>query len=130
MFVAARLSAPDGDAAEVRRAHLEFRARKVGAQVYDMPSIGSTWRNPPPPHPSAWRVVDAVGMRGASVGGARIAERHANFIINTGEARAEDVLALMAETRLRARDQLGVRLEPEVRLWGFDAEERARVGAP
>lgn len=128
IFLETRLTAEPGDAETVRRAHLEFRTAKVSSQVYALPSVGSTWKNPGPPHPSAWQVVDEVGMRGAWHGDAQIAERHANFIVNHGEAKANDVLELMAETRRRAHEQLGVRLDPEIRFWGFTADELARVG--
>lgn len=128
IFVRARFEAREGDPEEVERAHLEFRRRKVEAQVYDRRSVGSIWKNPGEPHGSAWRVVDRVGMRGARSGGAQVSEEHANFIVNTGDARADDVLGLMAETRRRARDELGVQLEPEIRLWGFTREELRSVG--
>lgn len=129
IFLAARFEAEAGDAGEVERAHREFRRRKVTSQVYDLRSVGSTWKNPGPPHGSAWEVVDRVGMRGARRGDAQISEKHANFIVNLGEARATDVLELMAETWRRAHEELGVRLEPEICLWGFEAGELASVGA-
>ena len=84
---------------------------------------------PVPPHPPAWKIVDRVDMRGARVGGAQIHERHANFIVNLGGARAADVIGLMAETRRRALARLQVALEPEIHLWGFDPAQLARVGA-
>ncbi len=129
IFVGARFTAAPGDAREVEEAHLAFRSRKVRDQVYELPSVGSTWKNPGAPHGSAWEVVDRVGMRGARRGDAQIAERHANFIVNLGDAKAEDVVALMSETRRRAREELGIDLEPEIRLWGFSADELALVGA-
>lgn len=129
IFVAARLRAEPADPATVHGAHMNFRERKVEDQVYELPSVGSTWKNPVAPNPSAWEVVDAVGMRGARVGGAQIAERHANFIVNLGDARAEDVLELMAETRRRAHETMGLWLEPEIRLWGFAPEQLEQVGA-
>lgn len=129
IFVRARLEAREGDPDEVEEVHLEFRRRKVEAQVYDRRSVGSIWKNPGDPHGSAWQVVDRVGMRGARRGGARISGKHANFIVNTGDARAADVLELMAETRRRAREELGVELEPEICLWGFTREELRSVGA-
>ncbi len=67
-------------------------------------------------------------MRGQRRGDAQISEHHANFIVNHGSAHAEDVLGLMIETRRRAHEQLGVRLEPEICLWGFDPEEMRLVG--
>lgn len=129
IFTSARLEAIAGEPTSIEDAHLRFRARKVRDQVYELPSIGSTWKNPGPPHGSAWEIVDRVGMRGARRGDAQIAERHANFIVNLGEARADDVLDLMIETRKRALETLGVDLEPEVRLWGFPPERLALVGA-
>ena len=129
VFVRARFDAPPSGADAVSEAHLSFRERKIRDQVYDLPSIGSTWKNPGPPHPSAWQIVDRAGMRGARVGGAQVHERHANFIVNLGGARAADVIELMAETRRRALARLRVALEPEVHLWGFDPAQLARVGA-
>ncbi len=129
VFLGARLEAEPGDPETVEREHREFRRRKVSSQVYDLRSVGSTWKNPGPPHGSAWEVVDRVGMRGARRGDAQVSEKHANFIVNLGEARAADVHGLMAETWRRAHEELGLRLQPEIQLWGFDAEELTAVGA-
>lgn len=129
VFVGARFRTEPGDPDLVHRAHMAFRRQKVDDQVYELPSIGSTWKNPGPPHGSAWEVVDRVGMRGARVGDAQISERHANFIVNLGAARADDVLGLMSRTRSRAYDALGVWLEPEIRMWGFEPERLVAVGA-
>lgn len=128
-FTRACFEAPQGEGERVREAHLRFRESKVAAQVYELPSVGSTWKNPAPPHGSAWEVVERVGMRGARRGDAQISERHANFIVNHGSARAEDVLELMAETRRRAEESFGIELEPEIVLWGFEAEQLRGVGA-
>lgn len=128
-FLRAELDAPPGDPKTVRAEHLHFRETKVEAQVYDLPSVGSTWRNPGDPFGSAWEVVERVGMRGARHGDAQVAEKHANFIVNHGKARAHDVLALMIETRRRAHEELGVLLQPEIVLWGFPLETLRLVGA-
>lgn len=129
VFLRGRFLAPAGDAEGVSERHLSFRAAKVASQVYELPSVGSTWKNPGPPYGSAWEVVDRVGMRGARRGAAQISDRHANFIVNLGGARAGDVLGLMAETRRRAHEDLGARLTPEICLWGFEPEELSSVGA-
>jgi UDP-N-acetylmuramate dehydrogenase len=129
VFIGARFHAEPGDPILIEDAHLRFRSRKVGDQVYELPSVGSTWKNPGAPHGSAWEIVERVGMRGARRGDAQIAERHANFIVNHGEARAEDVVELMIETRRRAHECLGVWLEPEIKLWGFAADRLHQVGA-
>jgi UDP-N-acetylmuramate dehydrogenase len=128
VFVAARFAALPGDPDRIQAAHADRRRRKVATQVYELPSCGSIWKNPGPPHGSAWELVDRAGMRGAVRGGARITERHANFIANTGGATAADVLWLMSETRRRVHVEAGVWLEPEIRLWGFDEGELASVG--
>lgn len=128
VFLGARFASEAGDPERVEEEHMRLRRRKVEAQVYDVRSVGSTWKNPGPPHGSAWEVVDRVGMRGERRGEAQISPKHANFIVNHGGARADDVLRLMAETHRRAREELGVRLEPEIRLWGFSEEERRSVG--
>lgn len=130
IFVSAEFEAVPGEAAAIEAEHFERRKTKVATQVYDLPSCGSIWTNPGPPHGSAWQLVDRVGMRGARRGGAQITERHANFIANVDGARAEDVWWLMAETRRRVLEETGVSLVPEIRLWGFGAEQRSAVGAP
>jgi len=129
VFVGARFHAEPGDPMLIEEAHLRFRSRKVEDQVYELPSVGSTWKNPGPPHGSAWEIVDRVGMRGARRGDAQIAERHANFIVNHGAARAEEVVELMIETRRRAHERLGLWLEPEIKLWGFAPERLSLVDA-
>jgi UDP-N-acetylmuramate dehydrogenase len=129
IFLWAELAAPPGDPARVEEEHGRRRVEKLSAQVYDLPSCGSTWKNPPPPAPSAWRLVDQVGMRGARRGGAQISEKHANFIVNLGGARARDVVELMAETRRRVRAATGIELEPEIVFWGFSADVLRELGA-
>ncbi|MCL7971178.1 MAG: FAD-binding protein [marine benthic group bacterium] len=129
VFTAASFEAPAGEAEEVHSAHVERRRQKIESQVYELPTCGSIWKNPGPPHGSAWEVVDRAGMRGAIHGGAQITERHANFIANLGDATAADVLWLMSETRRRVADTEGIWLQPEICLWGFDAEELDSVGA-
>lgn len=77
---------------------------------------GSTFKNPEGHH--AWELIDAVGLRGYRIGGARISDLHANFFLNVHEATARDVYALMQEARARVRDRFGIELENEVRLVG------------
>lgn len=130
VFLGGAFSAPRGEEEAIRQAHLQRRRQKVATQVYDLPSCGSTWKNPGPPFGSAWEVVDRVGMRGVRRGDAVVTEKHTNFIANLGEATAEDILGLMIETRRRVLEDLGVSLEPEIRLWGFTRDELRAVGAP
>jgi UDP-N-acetylmuramate dehydrogenase len=68
-------------------------------------------------------------MRGARRGGAQISEKHANFIVNLGGARAQDVVDLLVETRRRVLEETGIALEPEIQFWGFEEEVLRELGA-
>jgi UDP-N-acetylmuramate dehydrogenase len=80
---------------------------------------GSTFKNPP--GESAWRLVDQAGMRGARRGGAQVSEKHANFLINTGDARAADVEGLGEDVRAAVKRSSGVELEWEIKRIGREA---------
>lgn len=86
------------------------------AQGVGKPNAGSVFKNPP--GLQAWRLIDESGLRGRSVGGAQISEKHANFIINRGGARAADVLSLIGEIQEVVRGRTGIMLEPEVQVIG------------
>ena len=129
IFLAAEIEAPSGDAGQIEQEHARRRKAKLDAQVYDEPTCGSTWKNPDPPAPSAWQLIDQVGMRGAQHGGAQISMKHANFIVNLGGALAADVIGLMSETRRRVLEEVGIALEPEIVFWGFSEEALRQVGA-
>jgi UDP-N-acetylmuramate dehydrogenase len=101
----------DGEAAMARvRELLDERAR---TQPTGLPSCGSVFRNPPGDH--AARLIESVGLKGFRIGGARVSEKHANFIINTGDARADDIGRLIEHVMLAVEQRTGVRLVPEVR---------------
>jgi UDP-N-acetylmuramate dehydrogenase len=107
-----RESGPEELQAAMRRRLQERR----GAQGVGGPNAGSVFKNPP--GEAAWRLIDAAGLRGTVEGGAQVAERHANFIVNRGGARAADILALIERVRETVRRTSGVELEPEVRIVG------------
>ncbi|MCW5892118.1 MAG: UDP-N-acetylmuramate dehydrogenase [bacterium] len=106
---------PD-DAAAVRVRMEAVRARRVASQPHGEPNSGSVFKNPHGDH--AGRLIEAAGLKGWRVGGARISERHANFIVNGGGAQASDVQTLMAIAQRAVWERSGVWLEPEVRLVG------------
>ncbi|MCG6535505.1 MAG: UDP-N-acetylenolpyruvoylglucosamine reductase, partial [Syntrophales bacterium LBB04] len=85
------------------------------------PRWGWAFKNPPDAF--AGRLIEEAGLKGKERGKAQISSRHANFIINQGGARAQDVLSLMNLIRIRVRKQFGVLLEPEVCLWGCALKE-------
>ena len=83
-------------------------------------NAGSVFTNPP--GDSAGRLVDAAGLKGFRVGSATVSPKHANFVQADEGGRADDVMALIREVRRRVEETTGVRLEPELRLVGFEAE--------
>jgi UDP-N-acetylmuramate dehydrogenase len=102
--------------AEVQARLAHARDRRTASQPHGQANAGSIFKNPPGDH--AGRLVEAAGLKGARVGGARISEQHGNFIVNEGAARATDVQALMQEAQRVVWERSGVWLEPEVRLVG------------
>jgi len=89
---------------------LDQRAR---TQPTGLPSCGSVFRNPPGNH--ATRLIEFAGLKGFRIGGAQVSEKHANFIINTGDARADDIGRLIDHVQGVVELRTGVRLVPEVR---------------
>ena len=81
-------------------------------QPLEKPSAGSVFKNPP--GDSAGRLIEAAGWKGRSMGGAQVSNKHANFIVNTGNAKAKDVLALMEEIQRDVQLKFGITLRTEV----------------
>jgi len=100
------------ESGEIRRL-LRERAEK---QPLGVPSAGSVFRNPEGGH--AGELIERAGLKGMRLGGAVVAEKHANFIINEGEASAADIEGLIDAVRRRVRDATGIDLVPEVRIIG------------
>jgi UDP-N-acetylmuramate dehydrogenase len=99
----------------------EMRRRRHEAQPQGIKTFGSTFKNPDDPRAegqSAGMLLSRAGCNGLTVGGARFAPKHANFIENTGTATTADVVAVMAEGRRRVEELTGVQLEPEVQTLG------------
>ena len=97
----------------------ELLARRNAAQPVGFPSCGSVFRNPPGDF--AGRLIEEAGLKGLQIGGARVSDKHANFILNTGAATAADIEALIAEVRAAVERTSGVQLELEVRVVGEHA---------
>ncbi|MBA4180055.1 MAG: UDP-N-acetylenolpyruvoylglucosamine reductase [Anaerolinea sp.] len=111
--------------AEVRLASGDSKALMAQAAKHDEKRLtaqprgrnaGSTFKNPP--HHPAWKLIDEAGLRGATRGDAAISDKHCNFFVNYGNARAEDVAWLIAEAQRRVREQFGIQLEREVEFVG------------
>ena len=103
-----------GKPEEIRKKMDELMARRKASQPLEYPSAGSTFKRPEGYYAAA--LIDQCGLKGLTVGGAQVSEKHAGFVINRGSAACADVTALMAEIQRRVKAQTGVELEPEVRV--------------
>lgn len=103
-----------GDPAVIRAQMDDLMARRKTSQPLEYPSAGSTFKRPEGHYAAA--LIDQCGLKGLTVGGAQVSEKHAGFVINRGGATFADVTALMAEIQRRVFEQTGVKLEPEVRI--------------
>jgi len=90
---------------------------RTSTQPYQQPSCGSVFRNPEPE--KAGRLVESLGLKGTRIGGAEVSPLHANFIVNTGDATAADIDALIRLVQGRVRESTGIDLHPEVKRLGF-----------
>ena len=103
-----------GDPAAIRAKMEELMARRKASQPLEYPSAGSTFKRPEGYF--AGTMIDQCGLKGTSVGGAEVSEKHAGFIINKGGATCEDVTLLIALVQQTVFDRFGVLLEPEVKI--------------
>ena len=116
-FAAAWFQFGRGDGAAARRRIRELLQQRIKAQPLGLPNAGSVFRNPPGDH--AARLIEACGLKGYSVGGARVSEKHANFIVNAeGRGSAADIECLIEHVRYTVRAKHGVELVAEVRIIG------------
>ncbi len=113
-FLAAWFRFRPGDEKRARARIKELLAKRIEEQPLELPNAGSVFRNPPGDH--AARLVEASGLKGHEIGGARISEKHANFIVNPkGKARAADIEALIEHARDAVTRRFGVDLVTSAR---------------
>jgi UDP-N-acetylmuramate dehydrogenase len=115
-FVDCTLRLENGDAEAEQRAIRALLDRRAATQPTGLPSCGSTFRNPPDDF--AARLIEASGLKGYRIGGAEVSPKHANFIINTGDASAADIETLIAHVRDEVERQQGVILQTECHYVG------------
>ena len=116
-FLGAWFALRKGDGEASRARIKEFLARRIATQPLQLPNAGSVFRNPPGDH--AARLIESCGLKGLQRGGARVSEKHANFIVNPdGAARAADIEGLILEVKRTVQERTGVDLVPEVRIVG------------
>jgi UDP-N-acetylmuramate dehydrogenase len=127
-FVEARMRFPAGDSARSRERIRELLQRRIATQPLGLPNAGSVFRNPPGDH--AARLIESCGLKGRVVGGARVSEKHANFIVNEqGTASAADIETLIAQVQATVREKCGVELVTEVKIVGERHDKTRADGA-
>jgi UDP-N-acetylmuramate dehydrogenase len=118
-FVAAIFQLEQGDTNHGMARIRELLDQRNAKQPIGQPSCGSVFRNPEGDH--AGRLIESCGLKGYCIGKACVSDKHANFIINAGEARAADIEALLLHVRQTVAEQTGTELIPEVRIIGEEA---------
>lgn len=106
----------EGDGRAIKEKMADFAARRREKQPLNYPSAGSTFKRPEGHF--AGKLIEDAGLKGKTIGGAQVSQKHAGFIINTGDATTEDILELMDCCVETVYNKFGVRLEPEVRFIG------------
>ena len=112
----AKLKLPRGDYDMIKARMDELKEKRVEKQPLELPSAGSTFKRPEGYF--AGKLIMDAGLRGFSVGGAQVSEKHCGFVVNTGEATAKDVRDLIREVSRQVKTKFGVELEPEVKMLG------------
>jgi len=124
IFVAGRFAGMAGDPAAIQQRMAEIQSAREASQPIRARTGGSTFANPK--GHKAWELIDRAGCRGLRRGGAMISEKHANFLINTGDATAADLEGLGEEVRRRVYESSGILLDWEIRRIGRAPEPAAR----
>ncbi len=115
-FVGAWLKLEAGDVEKARQDIKVLMEKRSASQPLQLPNCGSVFRNPEGNH--AAKLIEGCGLKGKTIGGAQVSEKHANFIVNIGEATATDIEDLINEVRVTVLQQTGVELHPEVKIVG------------
>ena len=116
IILKARMQLVQSSTEEVKKRIADNRVRRRSSQAINLPNAGSVFKNPD--NMSAGRLIEEAGLKGLRHGGAQISEVHANYIVNLGNAKACDVLALIAEVRDSVYQRTGILLEPEIKVVG------------
>jgi UDP-N-acetylmuramate dehydrogenase len=115
MMLAVTLDLPSKPYQQILQGIRICNEKRRASQPLGQKSAGCIFKNPP--GASAGRMIDELGLKGLTVGDARVSDRHANFFVNAGRASAKDMLALIAQVRDRVQQVYGVTLENEVVVW-------------
>ncbi|MFA7269489.1 MAG: UDP-N-acetylmuramate dehydrogenase [Sterolibacterium sp.] len=122
-FAAAWLRFPPGDVPAAQRQIQQLLEQRSASQPLQQPNAGSVFRNPPGDH--AARLIEAAGLKGCTLGGARVSEKHANFIVNPEcKATATEIEMLIGRVQAVVKEKFGVELQREVRIVGEQMDNK------
>ena len=116
VILEAELQLKSADVNEIKEKTEDYKKRRTEKQPLNFPSAGSVFKRPVGSF--AGKLIEDAGLKGFRIGGAEVSEKHAGFIINTGDATAADVIALICHIKKTVRERFGVELEEEIRLEG------------
>ena len=116
IVLSARLKLEKKDEAQIREVMADLRNRRIEKQPLEYPSAGSTFKRPEGYF--AGKLIEDAGLRGYTVGGACVSEKHCGLVVHKGDACAADVLNVIKDVKVKVYEKFGVELEPEVKMIG------------
>ena len=116
IVLSAKIQLEHGEPTVIKGLMTELNKKRKDKQPLEKPSAGSTFKRPEGYY--AGKLIMDAGLRGYQIGGAQVSEKHCGFVVNTGQATGEDVIALIKHIQKEVKNQFGVDLEPEVRMIG------------
>jgi UDP-N-acetylmuramate dehydrogenase len=125
IVLSASFRLPSGNKEELTRRRRELILKRNTTQPLTLPNSGSMFKNPPGMY--AAKLIEQAGLKGKRVGNSQISEKHANFMVNLGDAKAADVLTLVDLVRRTVHQNTGILLELEVKLVGFSNDVMQKV---
>lgn len=125
MILSAEFKLPDGNIKELQEIRSEYLQRRSQSQPLNYPNLGSIFKNPPGNY--AAKLIEDAGLKGKQFGNAKISEKHSNFIINLGGAKAKDVIDLINFVRKEVYKKFNIKLELEIKLVGFNEDVIERM---
>lgn len=122
IVLAATFGFPHGEKEELSKKRRELIMKRNDSQPLDLPNLGSMFKNPKNAH--AAQLIEQAGLKGKRIGDAQVSEKHANFIVNLGSAKADDVVKLIELVKRTVYQHFGLMLDLEVKLVGFPLERQ------
>ncbi|MCR5468263.1 MAG: UDP-N-acetylmuramate dehydrogenase [Lachnospiraceae bacterium] len=116
IVLSARIKLTCGNSEDILSTMNELKEKRVSKQPLEYPSAGSTFKRPEGYF--AGKLIEDAGLRGYTVGGAQVSEKHCGFVINKGNATAQDIYSLICDVKRKVKEDSGVTMEPEVKIIG------------